>query len=174
VADPLTYSLFIPLDGFAFRLLRGKAEGMKEPTDMIDMVGDPECAADDFSYTRTGPEIGIESCSGRSLQKEGPQGFSLLGVQQRRTSRGLPRFNASFSFASLPLQPPIDCPHSDFEFPGGFRRCKLSLQNQLNRFFSPFFKLRSFSKWSHLSPFPKFGETITQFTTNSNYLYRNQ
>ena len=85
--DPALNGRFIPLDGTALRLLRAPAQSVQQAPDMVDMITDAECLADDLADTRTSPQIcGIPRCPGSAKQGCFKRFLGSL-IQPRRPAR---------------------------------------------------------------------------------------
>jgi len=86
--DPLADALFVALDSLACGLLRAPVHGVQQAADVIDVIANAEGVLDVLGYARTGPKIGGEPGSLRTLEQLLLQPLALAGGQFKRPSTG--------------------------------------------------------------------------------------
>ena len=85
--DPTLDGNFVPLNGPALWLLGAPAQRMQDPSDMVDMITNPEDLLDHMNDPRTGPQVRRKSrCAGAPQQDRFQSLFCPL-VESRRSAR---------------------------------------------------------------------------------------
>lgn len=117
--DPVANLFLISFIGPVLGFLGREAQGIEEPQDMVDMIGDAPFFPDHVSDTGTGPEVGGEPGLEGPFEESSGQLFFLSGCQARGTARTGNGHQAFFPFGAEGADPVLDGSNGDAEMSGG-------------------------------------------------------
>jgi hypothetical protein len=87
LAHPAANRLLVALDRAGLGLLRAPAQRTQQPPHVIDVIAHPEATLDHLGYSRTRPQLGIESSGQGPLEQHGFEPAPLRSAELARPAR---------------------------------------------------------------------------------------